>query len=149
MAELQNEPIPFLLLHLLHRASQKADEMFADAMGSEGLTARQLVVLMIVSSKKDPSQAEICGHSGIDRSTLADIVNRLVQKGFLSRKRSRQDARRYIVRLTDEGRAVLDQTIPLALDVDAQIVGGLPDVQRRALYDALINIIGEPSPVAA
>ncbi|MFZ1102753.1 MAG: helix-turn-helix domain-containing protein, partial [Hyphomicrobiaceae bacterium] len=39
--------------------------------------------------------------TGIDRSTLADIVRRLTRKGLLQRCRTNEDARAYAVRLTD------------------------------------------------
>ena len=40
----------------------------------------------------DLSQTDIVRITGIDRSTLADIVRRLVQRGYLQRKRTRTDA---------------------------------------------------------
>ena len=46
--------------------------------------------------------------TGIDRSTLAVLVKRLVTAGYVRRRRSKTDARAYVVRLTDNGRKVLD-----------------------------------------
>jgi len=79
--------------HLLHRAGQLAEDLFARSIGDIGLTARQFVVLSVVETLDDPSQTALCEISGIDRSTLADIVRRLVARGLLSRRRTRQDAR--------------------------------------------------------
>ena len=105
-------------LHLLRRASQIADETFAVKIGREDLTARQFIVLSIVASTENPSQTTICEQSGIDRSTLADIVRRLVARGLLSRRRTRQDARMYAVKITDAGLAVLEKARPVARSVD-------------------------------
>jgi DNA-binding MarR family transcriptional regulator len=86
--------------HLLHRAGQLADDLFSRAVGDLGITARQYVVLSVVDGLEDPSQTTLCQNTGIDRSTLADIVRRLVGRGLLRRRRTRSDARMYAVRIT-------------------------------------------------
>lgn len=100
------------MLHMLHRASQYSEELFMKASAPSDLTPRQLIVLEIVAAEEKPSQTMICAKSGIDRSTLADVVKRLVSRGLLVRRRAPDDARAYAVRITDEGRRVLSQSLP-------------------------------------
>jgi DNA-binding MarR family transcriptional regulator len=69
-------------LHLLHRAGQVADELFATRLGSSDITPRQHLVLATVAACKEPSQTRLVEKTGIDRSTLADIVRRLVERGL-------------------------------------------------------------------
>jgi DNA-binding MarR family transcriptional regulator len=107
--------------------------MFAKAAESAGLTARQLVVLSIVADTNDPSQTLICEKSGIDRSTLADIVARLVSRGLLSRRRTKLDGRKYAVKLTEAGRKCLDQAIPAAQGVDLALTQSITSEQRAIL----------------
>ena len=54
----------------------------------------------------------------VDRSTLADIVRELVEKGLLQRQRTKQDARAYAVKLTREGQRVLRAAGPVAKKVE-------------------------------
>jgi DNA-binding MarR family transcriptional regulator len=117
-------------IHLLHRASQCAEDLFAKAIGEVGLTARQFIVLSLVADHEDPSQTFICEKSGIDRSTLADIVRRLVARGLLSRRRTRQDARMYAIKLTEAGEHALAKAIPVAREVDNKLLKLLSAVQR-------------------
>jgi DNA-binding MarR family transcriptional regulator len=124
-------------IHLLHRAGQLADEAFLSALGRDGITARQFIVLSIVAREDNPSQTMICEHSGIDRSTLADIVRRLVSRGLLARKRTREDARRYAVRITDAGQRVLDEAVSVARQVEDGLLGVLPSSQRSDFENAL------------
>ena len=91
-------------IHMLHRASQAADELFASETSGADLTPRQFAVLAALEVLESASQTQIVDATGIDRSTLADIVKRLVKRGLLNRRRSRSDARAYVVRLTPEGR---------------------------------------------
>ena len=69
--------------------------------------------------------------TGIDRSTLADIVRRMLKKGLLQRRRTKDDARAYAVKLTDEGWRVLKAADPLAKRVDDRILAALPGQQRE------------------
>jgi MarR family transcriptional regulator, temperature-dependent positive regulator of motility len=95
-------PIDRSPIHLLHRAYQAVDHLFDAGMKTNGLTARQLAVLITVSQNEGLSQTDLTEHTGIDRSTLADVVKRLKRKGLLQRRRTKEDARAYAVRLTEE-----------------------------------------------
>lgn len=127
--------------HLLHRAGQHAEDLFARSIGDLGITARQFVVLSVVDGLEDPSQTSLCEISGIDRSTLADIVRRLVSRGLLSRRRTRQDARMYAVRITPEGKTVLDKAIPIARQVDAVLLEALTPEQREEFEGLLQKLV--------
>ncbi len=128
-------------LHLLHRAGQCADELFAANVGLNDLTPRQFAVLKAVTAVEEPSQTTLVEMTGIDRSTLADIVRRLVDKGLLQRKRTRRDARMYAVRLTDKGHATLRSAEPAAQATDERLLSALPQRERQAFLDALSRII--------
>ncbi len=56
-------------------------------------------MLARVAGNEGLSQTDIVNLTGIDRSTLADIVRRLVKKGLLQRRRTKQDARAAAQRL--------------------------------------------------
>ena len=110
-------------------------------VGYLGITARQFVVLSVVDGLEDPSQTLLCEVSGIDRSTLADIVRRLVQRGLLSRRRTRRDARMYAVRITDEGKRMLEQATPIAEKVDAALLAALTPSERENLNTLLQKVL--------
>ena len=132
--------------HLLHRAGQLAEDLFARSIGEIGITARQFVVLSVVDSLEDPSQTALCEISGIDRSTLADIVRRLVSRGLLSRRRTRQDARMYAVRITPEGKDVLMRALPIARKVDEALVASLSAEQCEHFRAYLQKVVSRQSP---
>src|SRR5262245_42257996 len=71
-------------VHLLHRASQAVEEVFASEVEIDNLTPRQLAVLMTVAQNEGLSQSAIVDRTGIDRSTLADIARRCRRKGSCS-----------------------------------------------------------------
>jgi len=104
------------------------------------LTPRQLAVLVTVAHNEGLSQTGLVDRTGIDRSTLADIVRRMQRKGLLQRRRTKEDARAYAVKLTDEGRRVLRTAEPLAKRVDERILEALPARQREQFIDELLAI---------
>src|SRR6185437_7140125 len=128
-------------IHLLHRAGQCAGDIFHAEMKVDGLTPRQLAVLVTVSQNEGLSQTGLVERTGIDRSTLADIVRRMQRKGLLQRRRTREDARAYAVKMTDEGRRVLRSAEPLAKRVDERILDALPGRQREQFIDDLQSIV--------
>ena len=106
------------LVHLLHQASQAAEEIFAAGQSKDGPTPRQLAVLAAIAQNEGLSQTDIVEHTGVDRSTLADIVRRLKERGFVARKRTKEDARAYAVKLTKEGQHVLAEATKAALEAE-------------------------------
>ena len=132
-------------LHLLHRAGQCAAEVFQAELGSGDITPRQFAVLVTVSQNEGLSQTHLVERTGIDRSTLADIVRRMLKKGLLQRRRTREDARAYAVKLTEEGWRVLKSVDPLARKVDEKILSSLPASQREKLLqdlNAIVHMLG-------
>lgn len=132
--------VTYSTLHLLHRAGQVAEVLFEKA-NDAGLTTRQFIVLAVVASSENPSQTTICARTGIDRSTMAEIVRRLVSRGLLARRRTREDARMYAIRLTDAGREALERTLPLACEVDQILFKPLTSKQRQDFESSLRRIV--------
>jgi DNA-binding MarR family transcriptional regulator len=127
-------------IHLLHRASQCAELIFHAAI-ADRLTPRQFAVLTVVAEREGASQTDITERTGIDHSTMAEVVRRMVKKGLVQRRRSRTDTRAYELRLTDEGRKVLQAADPVARRVDARVLDALPKARREAFLVALGAII--------
>lgn len=128
-------------IHLLHRAGQCAGDIFADEVSGEGLTPRQFAVLVAVAGNEGQSQTDLVEMTGIDRSTLADIIRRMLKKGLLSRKRTRTDARAYAVRLTPQGREALGSARPGAVNADARVLAALPPAKREEFLTLLATIV--------
>jgi DNA-binding MarR family transcriptional regulator len=123
--------------HLLHRALQLALDIYALDGQSGGLTQRQFAVLCAVSDDEGLSQTGLVRATGIDRSTLADMVARMISKGLLARERSTADARANTVRLTEFGRAALNAATPRVEAADQRLLDLLGAKKREAFMDAL------------
>ena len=127
-------------IHLLHRAGQCAGDIFQSEMASGDLTPRQYAVLVTVAHNEGLSQTNLVDRTGIDRSTLADIIRRMLKKGLIQRRRTKEDARAYAVRLSEEGWKTLKSAEPMAKRIDDKIMAALPNSNRdRFLQD--LNVV--------
>lgn len=126
--------------HLMHRALQLALDVYAEELGTDGPTQRQFAVMEAVSVKEGLTQTDLVKATGIDRSTLADLVSRMTAKGLLTRERSTLDARAKAVRLSAEGQALLDAARPKVEAADRRIMGLLPKGKRDGFLDLLSEL---------
>ena len=129
--------------HLLHRAQQYASDRFVESIGAAGITQRQFAVLTAVAAQEGLTQTDLVKATGIDRSTLAELVSRMQRRGLVSRARAANDGRANTVSLTADGRAALDSAGPAVVQADEAIIAALPKNKRQAFLESLQRIARE------
>ena len=129
--------------HLLKRAAQYSNLIYMGEVGKSGLTHRQVTVLLAVDNNDGKSQTELVKLTGIDRSTLADLVARLLAQGYLQRKRTKDDGRTNAIRITAIGKKMLKMAQPGAEEVDRQLIGLIPSGERKSFIDNLSVLAAE------
>src|SRR5580698_9838362 len=126
--------------HLLHRVLQLALDFHTEAAGPSGLTQRQYTVLAAAGAADGVSQSDLVRATGIDRSTLADLVARMIAKGLLERERSATDARANSVRLSAAGRTALTEGGRPASRSDAKLLALLTPKKRDSFLKTLADL---------
>ncbi len=126
--------------HLLHRALQLALDVYTAETGPGAVTQRQYAVLAAVAEHDGLTQTDLVRATGIDRSTLADMISRMIAKGYLDRERSTQDGRANKVSLTVEGRAILDDAAPRVAAADTRILSYLAGNKRESFLGVLRDL---------
>jgi DNA-binding MarR family transcriptional regulator len=125
--------------HLLHRALQRALDIYAEEFGEGGITQRQFAVLAAADERDGATQADLVRITGIDRSTLADMARRMMGKDLLERQRSTLDGRANAVRVTEAGRAALAEARPKMAAADARLLKLISGGGRRATFVSLLH----------
>lgn len=126
--------------HLLRRAQQYANDLYTKEAGGDSLTPRQFAVLHAVDLHEGLSQTALVRATGIDRSTLADMISRMLRKDLLARKRTDEDARANSVRITPAGRKALRAAMPAVTKSEQKILDILPARVRNEFTKALALI---------
>ena len=125
--------------HLLHRAEQLAADRFTHLVG-DAVTLRQFAVLAAVAERPGLSQIDLVRATGIDRSTLADMLNRMEKRGLIERATSQADGRARAVTLTPNGRSAFLASIRHARAADAAILDILPRTKAKSLQSILTKL---------
>ncbi|EGF92263.1 marR family protein [Asticcacaulis biprosthecium C19] len=126
--------------HLLHRVLQIALDIYNETAGEGALTQRQFAVLQALDGGEGLSQTDLVRVTGIDRSTLADLVARMITKELLVRERSATDARANLVQLAPAGKTALDDAHPRVLAADEKILSLLSPPKRDSFVKLLRKI---------
>lgn len=123
--------------HLLRRAEQRAANIYTQEVGGSGLTPRQYVVLTAVAAYEGQTQTDLVSATGVDRSTLADMIARLIENGLLNRERTEGDQRANSVTLTAAGKRQLASTTAKVRNAEKRIIAPVPAGKRGALLECL------------
>ena len=119
------------IVRALRLASRRAESRF-------GLSGAQLFVLQALKDGASLTINELAERTYTHQSTVSTVVTNLAEAGFLSRVRSKADARRREVRITPKGRSILTMRIELG---QARLVAGISklSIQERLRLSALLE----------
>ena len=128
--------------HLLRRSQQRAVDLFVEEVGEDGPTPRQFAVLLSVHQNPGISQTDLVRMTGIDRSTLTEILRRLGRRGLIRRERQAGDRRTNALHLTVEGLTAMESAIDAVERAQERILAPIPAGERRAAMRVLEKLAG-------
>jgi DNA-binding MarR family transcriptional regulator len=126
--------------YLLKRCSQYFGDLYAHETGSHELTKQQFTLLAALEHNEGVSQTALVDITGIDRSTLAEMVRRMLEKGLLSRERTEEDQRANAVAISQSGRKALRTARTASERAEKAMLDALPPVERQRLVRLLLQI---------
>ena len=89
------------------------------------LTSSEFRVLVALEKLGPSTAADLAKLTPIDPSFISRTVQRLAERGFLARRRSRNDRRTIVLRPTQEALRVLAQVRQPLRQLDAEVVEGM------------------------
>lgn len=96
------------IVQALRRITRAIDLRSRALMQRHGLTAPQLGALRAIGQLEPVPAGEVARALHLGQPTVTGILNRLERQGLIGRARGQRDRRHVEVRLTPEGRRVLD-----------------------------------------
>ena len=127
--------------HLLRRCVQYANDLFSQEPGASDLTKQQFTVLAAVEQNEGMSQTDLVNITGIDRSTLAEMIRRMIEKGLLDRERTEADQRANAVRIAAGGRRALRSARSASERVERTLLSGLSSGDRVKFVRMLTTVV--------
>src|SRR5215831_16549916 len=129
--------------HLLRRCVQYANDLFSREPGASDLTKQQFTVLAAVEHNEGISQTDLVAMTGIDRSTLAEMIRRMIEKGLLDRERTESDQRANAVRMAPGGRKALRSARTASERVERTLLSGLSASDRPRFLKMLAAVVSQ------
>ena len=108
-----------------------------------GLSGAQLFVMHELGRTPSLSLSELAQRTLTDQSSVSVVVTRLVDAGFVSRDRDTHDARRLVLNLTKNGRALLQRSPAPPQQKLLEVVDRLSSADRKRLADLFSRLIEE------
>ncbi|MEU3983408.1 MarR family transcriptional regulator [Streptomyces sp. NPDC026672] len=130
--------------YLLKHAYLRLTEESARALAPHGIDGRELAVLAVLDAHDALSQLEAAGKLGVDRTTMVALVDTLEGKGLVERRRSSEDRRKNIVRLTETGRERLRAAESARLRMERDFLAPLSAGDAATLIHALQSLAAAP-----
>jgi len=84
--------------------------------------------------------SEMARAVSLSQATVTGILDRLSQRKLITRRRNPRDKRRVIIRLTDEGRALLASAPSPLHGGLASTLRAMSDVERLTIHDTLERV---------
>ena len=105
-----------------------------------GLTISDWRVLAVISRYPGVSSNAVCELAAMDKMRVSRAVSGLLETGRIHRRLDKQDRRRGKLYLTDEGRDIHAQVVPVARAYEAKLMAGLTDEEARLLERLLASL---------
>ena len=132
--------------HLLRLCHQRAVDLFVEEVGVNGPNPRQFSVLINVFQNPGMSQTTLVNASGIDRSTLTEVLKRMIDRRMIAKRRNVEDQRANALFLTDEGHATLRAAFENAERVQERILRPATEAERDDAIATLTALSGHQNP---
>lgn len=101
------------------------------------MTGPQFAVLTAVDNFPGEDQGSLAHVAALDRSTMADVVRRLEDRGLVVRHPAMNDGRRKLLHLTEHGELQLREVNLRARQLDVELLRGYRAAEYKRLLEEL------------
>ena len=139
MQEIDTLKLENQLCFPLYSASREVLKKYNPYLSEIGLTYTQYITMMIMWEEKKISVKALGEKLFLDSGTMTPVLKSLEQKGFVTRKRSEEDERSVIVKITESGEKLKENAKEIPLKVAGCV--GLEVEEAMQLYKLLYKIL--------
>ena len=90
-----------------------------------GLKITEWRVMAVLGDAGEATQRELTEATKMDKVAVNRACKVLEERGLVTRAPNRADGRSHLLALTDEGRGIYGEIMPLALDIESEIFSAL------------------------
>ena len=106
-----------------------------------GLKRPEYVVLYSLHLRDGIAAKDVCASAGFPKNTLSRGIQKLVRRRLIQRTPDPRDRRSYVLRLTQEGRRILGETVPAMVERERQMLESLSPPEQIVLSKLLARLV--------
>lgn len=129
--------------HLIRRAGQVSNALFAQECAEFDITSVQFAALLAIESAGEIDNTRLAEAIAFDRATIGDVIDRLHKKGWIDRVPSPTDRRAKLSRLTAQGTATLRAVEPCVARVQEGLLRNFSVAEGQQLLTLLKRLEGD------
>ncbi|HEY5274280.1 MAG TPA: MarR family winged helix-turn-helix transcriptional regulator [Acidimicrobiales bacterium] len=133
---------------LFRRSQQLHSQMWSSDV-SDDVTSPQAAVLLAIYVGGEVDLRTVGANASLDRSTLSAVVDRLIRRHYVQRRRDPNDARKHLLVLTEQGRAVSAELQRRSELLNRRLRGLLGDEESAQLVSLLQRFVALARDAAA
>jgi DNA-binding MarR family transcriptional regulator len=133
---------------LVRLLDTRMNVLYEQLTAQNDITPRQFGVLLTLHQQGTLTLTELAQHIRVDRSTLGEMINRMVKRSLISKRDNGNDRRSAEVQLAPAGKAVLLKLVTGAAELQTALLAPLP-AEDRAHFMRCMKRVAEPEPLAA
>ena len=126
---------------LVSNLAYDIDRGIAQEMAPHGLLPMEVHLLMICREMGECSATQLVQLLPVDAARVSRLVNTLVEKGLMRRRRLRNDRRVVMLRLSEAGEALTPEITQRLGGLYARLTDGLSEQEVAAFSGAVLKII--------
>ena len=133
------EFLPYRLSVLSNRISRSITERYEDKFK---LSTAEWRTVAILGEEPDLSAAEVAERTAMDKVAISRAVNNLIAHDRLERHFSEDDKRRSVLALSENGRKIYEEIVPLALSYETTLLDEL-NSEEQVFLDSILSKLSE------
>ncbi|WP_299452406.1 MarR family transcriptional regulator [uncultured Pigmentiphaga sp.] len=126
---------------LIRRLNQIHISLFYESCKDFGITPVQYGVLTTLREHPNLDQTSLCAEVGVDRTTMADVLHRLEDRGLVKRKPSPTDGRIKIASITPRGLKVTEDMYEAMREAQIRFLSPLTPQDRATFVRMMLQLV--------
>jgi DNA-binding MarR family transcriptional regulator len=127
------------LLYLVGRIDRVVRRAIGAVLKAQGLSVNQYTTLSVLNRRSGLSNAQLARRALVSPQSMNEVLLTLEDRGLVRRRAHPDHGRILQARLTAKGKALLTRCDADVHAVEARMLSGLGDDDRRALRSALLS----------
>ena len=121
----------------LHRTTHHTLHALSAALAGENLNAAEINALANLAAGGTLNVRQLSERTGTRASTLTGVLDRLADRGYLTRELDPSDRRSFRLPLTEAGHAVAARVLAAVADLEREAMAGLSATQVAGFHAVL------------